>query len=914
MYGPYRNAAGEITGVIGLIRDVTERKRMEQDIRALASFPSENPNPILRLDRQGTVLSANKASNILSCDLEVGQTAPRFWRDLAAEALSSGRSRDVDCEFDGRSYMFLVKPIMGMDYVNLYGTEVTERKRAEEALRELQALSKSIIDSQSDLIWSVDAHSFALLTWNQALTDYYRDRFGISIEKGMHTEDLMPTAELASQWRKFFERALKEPSLTLEYCMETTSRTLQLSFNHILRHGMVTGISVFAKDITERKRAEEKLREREEDFRRIFEQSPLGVALLSPDYHFQLVNDALCGMLGYSSQELTALKFTDITHPDDLEQSVDLTQKMKRGETAKFSIEKRYVKKNGGTLTAAMTASYIRDGAGQPVHSLAIIEDISERKQLEDKIRHYSEHLEQLVEERTRKLAESERKYRELFMSSPVSLWEEDFSDVKRYLDELRSKGVDNIERHLTEHPEEIAKCAAMVKVLGVNKATMELYGSSSVEDLLSQLRRVLSQESVNNFREELVALDEGKTPFEGEFDNQSLKVGTKHVKAILNVLPGYEETLGKVLISVVDLTDQKRMEEELQAAKKRLEYVINSNPAVIYSGKPLADLSDWRLTYVSSRVIDMAGFEPRELIDHSGTWNSRIHPDDFPVYLAGMPRLFKSGHGSFDYRLLHKDESYRWIREEITSICDADGKPSEVIGCWTDITELKEMEQRLKEAEHLAGIGEAATMVGHDLRNPLQGIAAAVYVLKDESSPASTRNEMIRLIESCVDYSDGIVKDLLDYARPLELVRMEISPKGITTNALQTIQVPDRIRVKNLTREQPPIAVDQDRMKRVFVNLIENAVDAMPNGGTLTITSKESEGFVEIAVSDTGGGLPKGVFENLWKPLQTTKAKGMGLAIAKRIVVAHGGEITVESKQGEGTTFNIRLPTKVTN
>jgi len=93
-------------------------------------------------------------------------------------------------------------------------------------------------------------------------------------------------------------------------------------------------------------------------------------------------------------------------------------------------------------------------------------------------------------------------------------------------------------------------------------------------------------------------------------------------------------------------------------------------------------------------------------------------------------------------------------------------------------------------------------------------------------------------------------------------------------------------------------------------VNLVENAVDAMPTGGTLAINSKESNGFVEITLSDTGTGLSKEVTENLWKPLQTTKPKGMGmgLAICKRIIDAHGGEVSVESKMGLGTTFTIRL------
>jgi PAS domain S-box-containing protein len=317
-------------------------------------------------------------------------------------------------------------------------------------------------------------------------------------------------------------------------------------------------------------------------------------------------------------------------------------------------------------------------------------------------------------------------------------------------------------------------------------------------------------------------------------------------------------------------------------------------------------------LGYISDRVTEMLGFEPREFVDHPEFWESRVHPDDLLSTKAATSNL-KEGQYACDYRFLHKRERYRWIREEARLIRDVNGKPLEVIGCWTDITELKDFEQRLAQAEHLAAIGETAAMVGHDLRNPLQGIAAATYLLRNESLTTDERSELLRLIENNVEYSDGIVKDLLDYSRPLDLTLTEITPREIITSTLQTTRVPDRIKIQNLSQEDPSVSVDPDRMKRAFVNLIENAVDAMPNGGTITISTRESNGFLEIAFADTGLGLPEEILDNLWKPLRTTKAKGMGLglAIVKRIVDAHGGEVSVKSKTGKGTTYTIRLRLK---
>jgi len=230
-----------------------------------------------------------------------------------------------------------------------------------------------------------------------------------------------------------------------------------------------------------------------------------------------------------------------------------------------------------------------------------------------------------------------------------------------------------------------------------------------------------------------------------------------------------------------------------------------------------------------------------------------------------------------------------------------------------TDITELKEMEQRLTQTERLVGIGEAAAMVGHDLRNPLQGIAGATYLLSDPSLPADERKALLGLIDRCVEYCDGIVNDLLDYTRPLQLAVAESTPRELVANALEAVQVPRKIKVKDRSHAEPIIHADVGRMKRVLVNLIENAVDAMPNGGTLTISSEESNGFTELTVTDTGSGMSKEVILNLGKPLQTTKAKGMGygLAIAKRIIDAHKGEITAKSEESHGTTITIRLPTE---
>jgi len=148
--------------------------------------------------------------------------------------------------------------------------------------------------------------------------------------------------------------------------------------------GAVVGASAISRDITEQKRAEAALRESEERFRRIFEEGPLGVALVGKDYQFLKVNSALCRMVGYSEAELLQRSFVDITHRDDVREDVELAERLFRGTIPFFKLQKRYVKKNGEIIWIDLTASVIRDKEGKPVHGLAMIEDITEIKRTQE--------------------------------------------------------------------------------------------------------------------------------------------------------------------------------------------------------------------------------------------------------------------------------------------------------------------------------------------------------------------------------------------------------------------------------------------------------------------------------------------------------------------------------------------------
>jgi signal transduction histidine kinase len=215
--------------------------------------------------------------------------------------------------------------------------------------------------------------------------------------------------------------------------------------------------------------------------------------------------------------------------------------------------------------------------------------------------------------------------------------------------------------------------------------------------------------------------------------------------------------------------------------------------------------------------------------------------------------------------------------------------------------------------SQRLATIEELGRWVGHDLRNPLTGISGAIYYLKKRygASMDDKGMEMVNTIEAAIAYSDKIVKDLLEYSEKIKLDLQEATPQSLVRDALSIVKLPENVKLIDLTEDQPRIMVDVGRLKRVFVIVIKNAVEAMPEGGKLTIKSTNAGDSVRFSCSDTGVGMSKEMLEKIWSPLFTTKAKGMGfgLPVCKRFIEAHGGSISVESILGKGTTFIISIP-----
>jgi len=420
--------------------------------------------------------------------------------------------------------------------------------------------------------------------------------------------------------------------------------------------------------------------------------------------------------------------------------------------------------------------------------------------------------------------------------------------------------------------------------------------------------------------------LKEGGGEFEAEYCAKSGDI--KNVIVIVKVI----KLAGKTFLHCVfyDISEIRTVQKSLMESEMQYRQLVE-----------LAQEGVWVLntdlvtTFVNPRMAQMLGYSQSEMLGKT----LFAFLDQKIVHLA-KDFLGKYTHGvdgNFEYEFIRKDGERIYATIAASQIADDNGEYSGTLALVADITIRKVMENKLEEysknlediveqktnqlkeaqiqlvkSERLAAIGELAGMVGHDLRNPLTGIKnAAYYLQKKEMCQALRSKEMLDIIDKCVNHSNKIINDLLEYSREMNLDKESNSLGELFSNAFSMIKVPDSIKIRSIYDSEYILNADSEKIQRVFINLIKNSIDAMPEGGEISISSKLTNDFLELSFSDNGIGIPDDVLPKLFMPLFTTKAQGMGfgLAICKRIVDAHGGKITVETCKRKGTTFKITLP-----
>ncbi|OLE59984.1 MAG: hypothetical protein AUG17_00415 [Crenarchaeota archaeon 13_1_20CM_2_53_14] len=279
-----------------------------------------------------------------------------------------------------------------------------------------------------------------------------------------------------------------------------------------------------------------------------------------------------------------------------------------------------------------------------------------------------------------------------------------------------------------------------------------------------------------------------------------------------------------------------------------------------------------------------------------------------------------------------------RWFLVRIRPYRTADNKIEGAVLAFVDIDRIKQVEEELRaRSEHLedlveertmmlsnttrmAAIGETAGMVGHDLRNPLQTIINTIHLAKesmkmDEVSPTERHLRLERALDTIreqADFMNKIVSDLQDYARQTKPTFVEYDMQTLINETLSSISISKAVEVSSTVEpDLPKLNVDPSLLRRAFTNIVTNALQAMPDGGKLRIKAWRSEKLATVSFQDTGKGISEDVKAKIFSPLFTTKEKGvgLGLAVTRRLVESHRGEIKVTSKLGEGTTFTVEIP-----
>ena len=384
------------------------------------------------------------------------------------------------------------------------------------------------------------------------------------------------------------------------------------------------------------------------------------------------------------------------------------------------------------------------------------------------------------------------------------------------------------------------------------------------------------------------------------------------------------------------DTQGQQELVSDIVANQQRMKTVFDSIVATIknQNANPAETLSaiqvSWSRISIQTQAVSSDGTRLAQLlrnqVDQLNTFNSVLIfaiVGTFSaflgvVYVQAFRRTLKAiselregaaviGSGNLDHKL--EDSK----KDEI-------GELSHTFNQMAD--NLKSKTKQLQDSERLAAIGATAGMVGHDIRNPLQAITGDLYLVKTELDELPDHQQKKNALESLdeiqnnIDYINKIVADLQDYARPLKPRTQETSIKSVINETLKKNGIPKEIKLTIEVEDKAErIMADPDYLKRIFSNLTLNAVQAMPNGGTLTIRAfaDMETNDVLITVKDTGVGIPEDVKPKLFTPMMTTKSKGQGfgLAVVKRMAEGLGGTVTFESQEGKGTTFTVRLPPK---
>jgi PAS domain S-box-containing protein len=392
----------ETTLIVALVFERRRRQRAQEQQRLLSAIVESSNDAVIGIDAERRIVTWNRgAQNVFGYTAEeaIGHSAeilvpPQLLQEgiSAFEDTMAGHTvapfETVRLRKDGSPVEVSVNdsPIRGPrgKIIGISSTQrdITERKQAQTELSESRALLTATINSTSDMIWSVDPERFGLLTFNRGLESYFLDQRGNRIKRGDRPEELFPPGDYVTVWKEMYSRALQEGSFSVEYKTFANNRTLELTLNTLERDGAVFGISVFGKDITDRKQAEKAVRASEAKFRQFFKEVPDYCYIVSLEGKILDVNSAALAALGYQREELVRQPLAKIYAPESQARMKQLFAQWKQTGLI-VNEEMVIVSAHGERRTVILNVGAERDQNGNIVHSTSVQTDITERKRAE---------------------------------------------------------------------------------------------------------------------------------------------------------------------------------------------------------------------------------------------------------------------------------------------------------------------------------------------------------------------------------------------------------------------------------------------------------------------------------------------------------------------------------------------------
>lgn len=622
------------------------------------------------------------------------------------------------------------------------------------------------------------------------------------------------------------------------------------------------------------------------------------VVIVDNKGNFMEVNDKIVEATGFSKEELLGKNFmkTDIvTTKSKAILTKNLTKRIIGIDIKPYEIEVNT--RNGETKHLEVNAKRI-EYEGKSA-DLVVFHDVTERKRMEKQLEKHAEQLEEKVKERTKTLKENEEKLRSIFNSSPDVI---SVSDLEGKIIECNNATLDFL------------KLSTKDEIIGEN--SLLFVAEKDREKVRESMKNVCKGGPLINV--EYSALSKDGREFPAEFSASIIKDHSGNPTGFVTIIK--------------DITERKKKEGELHRSEAKNKAILNAIPDLMWQISKDGIFLEFIPTKELPAVIQPEQMLGRNIHEVAPKWFAQkvmhyakkaVETNEVQIFEYQLP--FTSGNGEVhDYEarlVVGDDEEILTIVRDITERKRMENELRQYSERLEELVEertaaLQKSQERLVKSEKLAAIGQAATMVGHDLRNPLQAIENGIYYVNTELSTVPTSpkvTETLQAIHNSVEYADNIVKDLQSFASKKDPIFREIDINALVEETFSQFETPDNVKIATDLGELPKIEADKDMMKRIFVNLAVNGIQSMEKtGGTLKVSTKKASNRIQISFEDTGTGMKKETMKKIFTPFFTTKAQGMGvgLAICKRFVEIHGGNINVESEENKGSIFTVNLPT----